>query len=331
MNSRKRITYLDIAKGFAIMAVIIGHTTWAPEKLVWFLFTWHLPLFFLVAGFTFRPKTTRQILEGSAKRLLLPYLVICLVLAVRLSVTGGIGVLGSRIVATLFAYSGPHPWVKISPQVPSVGSIWFLPAMFWCRVAFNWIVRFRYKYLWAFLIAVIATFVGFYWIVLPFSILEGLSALTFFSIGHFANQYQTELKTVKYWLLPVGLLCWCWQFSHPQISMAICRYVCYPIDVIGACFATWCIIVISKWMSQYYRISFIVLWFGINSLTVLCMHNLESYGINYARLDLPLDSFSIVVIRMLIVMASTIILSYWGIARSVFGLKRFSEVCFSTE
>lgn len=44
-----RIAYLDAAKGCAILSVILSHL-WIPE-LTHLLFSFHMPLFFVLAGY----------------------------------------------------------------------------------------------------------------------------------------------------------------------------------------------------------------------------------------------------------------------------------------
>ena len=50
---KKRIEWIDISKGIAILLVIFGHVSilpWAPYKKL--IFSVHMPLFFIVAGLT---------------------------------------------------------------------------------------------------------------------------------------------------------------------------------------------------------------------------------------------------------------------------------------
>lgn len=42
------------------------------------IFSFHMPLFFILAGYTFRPKPWRELLSGSVSRLLVPYVVLAL-------------------------------------------------------------------------------------------------------------------------------------------------------------------------------------------------------------------------------------------------------------
>lgn len=74
----KRLDWIDIAKGIAMILVIVGHTVPNPSPLRHAIFSFHMPVFFILAGYTFRPKPWRELLSGSMSRLLVPYVVLAL-------------------------------------------------------------------------------------------------------------------------------------------------------------------------------------------------------------------------------------------------------------
>lgn len=57
---KKRILWLDIAKAIAIFAMIEGHTAPYGGALRNFIYSFHMPLFFIATGFTTRAVTTWQ-------------------------------------------------------------------------------------------------------------------------------------------------------------------------------------------------------------------------------------------------------------------------------
>ena len=42
---------IDIMKGISILCVMIGHTYWCPRWLYIFIFSFHIPLFFIISGY----------------------------------------------------------------------------------------------------------------------------------------------------------------------------------------------------------------------------------------------------------------------------------------
>lgn len=69
----KRIDWIDVAKGYGIIGVIIGHIT-TPVLTVW-IYTFHIPLFFFLSGYLFHPKGSfLDFCKRKVRSLLVPYL-----------------------------------------------------------------------------------------------------------------------------------------------------------------------------------------------------------------------------------------------------------------
>lgn len=75
----KRKTYIDIAKGIATILVIIGHCNYTNSKLVAWLYTFHMPLFFIINGLFIslnKYPTLKDFTKKKAKSLLIPYFIL---------------------------------------------------------------------------------------------------------------------------------------------------------------------------------------------------------------------------------------------------------------
>lgn len=57
MEKEKRITYVDIAKGFGMLLVVIGHSN-PPEIMYRYIALFHMPFFFFISGFLYSEKAT---------------------------------------------------------------------------------------------------------------------------------------------------------------------------------------------------------------------------------------------------------------------------------
>ena len=74
-----RINAIDVAKGIGILCIVLGHIV--PNSYVarW-LYAFHVPLFFLLSGFTYSLKEDKKAFYlNKAKRLLLPYLIFAVI------------------------------------------------------------------------------------------------------------------------------------------------------------------------------------------------------------------------------------------------------------
>lgn len=95
----KRLDWIDIAKGVAIILVIVGHTVPNPSPLRHAIFSFHMPVFFILAGYTFRPKPWCELLSGSVSRLLVPYVVLALAWQVPTFLMSGAPLTSGALVA----------------------------------------------------------------------------------------------------------------------------------------------------------------------------------------------------------------------------------------
>lgn len=137
----KRLDWIDIAKGIAMILVIVGHTVPNPSPLRHAIFSFHMPVFFILAGYTFRPKPWRELLSGSVSRLLVPYVVLALAWQVPTFLMSGVSLTSGTLVAGLktlvFASGVDVPGLGVT----AVGMAWFLAALFTSRLLFNALVR----------------------------------------------------------------------------------------------------------------------------------------------------------------------------------------------
>lgn len=74
--TKEQSTGMSIAKGIAIIAMVAGHAE-GPELITNFIYTWHMPLFFMAAGYFFSEKAVDAPWDFVSKRfrkLYLPFL-----------------------------------------------------------------------------------------------------------------------------------------------------------------------------------------------------------------------------------------------------------------
>lgn len=72
-----RIEYVDVAKGIGAFLVILGHVT-ENGLFQAIIYAFHMPLFFVLSGITFRLKDGESILKflnNKFKNILIPYLI----------------------------------------------------------------------------------------------------------------------------------------------------------------------------------------------------------------------------------------------------------------
>ena len=138
---RTRIAWIDALRGIAMYFVVLGHTFPVPDvPLRMWIYSFHMPLFFLVSGLTWRePRGTfRDYVKRSAKNLLLPYAVLNVVIyCMKFVLRTAFDMYKNRgFVQPLIAFA-----LGMDENLPCIQT-WFLPTLFLTQLL-NFLI-FRY-------------------------------------------------------------------------------------------------------------------------------------------------------------------------------------------
>ena len=141
LNQREscRLKWIDIAKGIAILCVIIGHSCDGFVRIL--IYSFHMPLLFIISGYTIKESPIDGIVERElkdAKRLLIPCLwvrfagVLYEIFYLRKDFISSII---QNINALLWGNHISYRYGCLTLQM--VGFIWFLIALFWAKLLYR--------------------------------------------------------------------------------------------------------------------------------------------------------------------------------------------------
>ena len=319
---KQRIAAFDIMKGIAILLVIVGHCQLIPKWIPHWIYSFHMPLFFLISGWFYKGySNTNDFLKKNYQRLLIPFLFTTLIMVIYNLVAtirySNWGIMKEQLVAIAFPTGIYRPWMWQFLTGPSeIGPIWFLISLFWCRIITDFLIHKRMP-IWAiFLIAIAATLTDNYLINLPFGILPGISAITFYLIG-----YIFSSRLIPIWVIILCVICWPLAIHFSSLGMSHCIYHIYPLDVLGACGGTIVIWYISRFIEKHTKItSQCLIWIGQGSLAVLCIHTLQKNCYVLEHIPLPNTWYVQLPLEVLITVGLTWICSKILFTRKVFGL-----------
>lgn len=284
--AKQRLAEFDIAKGIAIICVILGHLhIWNIVRVV---FTFHMPIFFLISGYFLSTcNNLMDYIQLKGKQLLIPYYVTCFFICC-FSIPVSI-ILKRNIISQLKIWacgsiygSGGAPGIWHS--FPSfIGALWFLLALFWgvCIVRYifeNYQNNLRLS---AFCILIIS-YVGWataqrVW--LPFSIQAGMTASGFIFLGYLAKKYDILSKhfsKATYFFL-ISIVIWCIKF-YKNLAMVNCVFKNGFMDILGALAASFLILKSCQWIENkncMRPIIDILSWYGRYSILILAFHIIE--------------------------------------------------------
>ncbi len=289
---KKRIEWIDCARGIAILLVIVGHgVDGFPRALI---FSFHMPLFFILSGRTSRYSAdTREWFEKmrmSARHLLVPAIIVYLMrttvtlwqtpkLLCDLSYWKG-------FIRTFFFASGvdiENSGIFGGVQVGAMGIPWFFFALFFGRTLYDYVhMKFSGKWLAAVCMAVSVAGVvlgKIQW--MPFSLDIALAVMPFFCMGDFLRRVNLEKVTWK--ILTVSCALWLITLmaEHPDwnqwtyMELAWRRYPLYPLCYVTAAAGSlfWC--EVSILALRLGRPASLFLFLGKNSMYMLCVHMMD--------------------------------------------------------
>ena len=277
----------DIAKGFAIICVILGHSEelGVPTSLVKAIFTFHMPLFFIVSGYFTRQDVVlnRAYVMRCARSTLLPYAITCAIVLLLFAIRtllfwpeGLADIMGTAVPAALYGTGTPEP--PLPPGVTSIGAIWFLLALFWAKLFLAVVNRSPYAP-----VAILVLFLwGYYsgWMFwLPLSIQAGACATLFLYLGQKIRESDLLAPgrlSPLLWLVAAATWLMCINMGYKLVMASNAYPGDMVVDILGGLCGTLCVIKTSQLVARHLlALGRPLAWLGTITLPVFCMHLVE--------------------------------------------------------
>lgn len=285
----KRIEWIDVVKGLAIILVIVGHTI-HPRSFSWIvIFTFHMPIFFIISGFLYKPRGPHEIIAKKSKRLLIPYFSTCFLLLISVVIINyfnhtdfeGISYSFSHLMLAFLYGNGVVP-PKTYPlsDVWQVGMLWFLLCLFLAELLFSSIMMItKNKNPNYFPLAVITTAVVGYvishFIFLPWNTDLAMIALVYLYIGYEMRKISFDSVKIPMYIFVCMILFWIQTIHIGGIEMSSRTYPLFPFSLLGSICASILFIQGCKIISKVEMIKKPLAFLGSESLIILCFHQLE--------------------------------------------------------
>lgn len=283
---KNRIGYIDIARGIAIICIILGHLGNANINRV--VFTFHVPIFFLITGyFTNDNQTMVEFVKRKFRTLIIPYMITCGMIIALAAIfafpSEGLGGVKTAIYEWGYAslYGAGDSYTEPF-YIKAIGALWFLWATFWGSVLLRVAIKLEGILRVLFVCGIAgAGYISCKLFWFPLSIQAGCGAVLFMYIGYMYRQeeslFNNLTKETKCFLKIAAAVIWLNFIKNFQgfwlVHFHIGRGV---IDVFSCLCACICVIEISKWIEQFTpKIGKWIGFLGKNSLLLLCVHIIE--------------------------------------------------------
>lgn len=338
----ERNQYVDVARGIAMICIVLGHL--GNSEINHVVFTFHVTIFFLLSGYYISARTSVwEFIKKKVRTLIVPYAITCLMVLALLVPFNILFNNGNENLTRLRQYffaalygagdSYQKPFV-----ICGIGAIWFLLATFWGVIILRLLLNLRHSWLRP-LIVIIVFLAAYYsrsicWF--PLSIQAGGGALLFMYIGYIGKSVVPAFKNSRI-EIKISVLCmamWTWiEFiiNFQSFWLVHCDIGRGAIDVFGSICACCCVLFIS-WLICLKRnfIASSLAYLGRYSLLVLSVHLVELdtfwwwtcasmiFGNNITEVGYL---WFRIVGKFIIIIPCVIILSKWKFSRKVFGYK----------
>lgn len=297
----KRIDFYDVAKGIAILSVILFHSGVDIECVRSAILSYSLQMFFVIAGIFFRNNSLMLHIKSKGVRLIKPYIYTCVVMiiisAVFLYLDGAtkqviIDETYNWILASIYgagiSYNLWYTWFGANESAihihwwnRGIGAIWFLLALYWSFIFLQLSLRVKYSWLLVAMMAFISCYTAdVIW--LPFSIQAGMFATVFVFLGYQIKTYNLQNYLDNKIIIIISGVLWItglyFGFGDLYMVMNFFGNVHYDyiLYIVTSCIGSYFVLGISKFISDHNcwnnNVNSFLLFCGRNSLFILCAH-----------------------------------------------------------
>ncbi len=321
IRSAEQYDFIDLLKGFGIFLVVWGHTM-VPRSVL--IYSFHMPLFFVISGFLHKDKPLKEFLLGRIFRLYLPYALFTVVswlfYLAMLGLQGRGDLIGDHLPKIISLFTGTGRNGGNDP-------IWYLTCLMVVSVLF-WLLDHGVKkpgrlFLAALLISGLGYYLSLRRIFLPFKVDVALTALLFYWFGCYARR-QNLLQWIKRLnrVTAIGFLSVCMALYFylawlnvdltgiPKVSMISNNLGNYFLFYLAALFAIVFLFIVGYRIGSIHCLNYL----GHNSLIVLAAHKplLSLFNLSLdSYVDVESEFYGIV-ISVIVIIAILPLIKLWN-------------------
>ncbi len=267
---KKRIGWIDIAKGIAIICTIVGHSI-GKARVVSLIFSFHMPLFFMLSGYTLKKIPLSELKLATVKdfkRLIIPVLIVFAV----------------DFLLQLFLFGASVP-VLLKTDIKKIlwgtlnkggGVLWFLIALFYSkfffRIVLNKIPKYREMFL---LVGTYIFSVPKLKIELPQNFDLIFVGMLFMDAGYILRNSVDEDSPKLEKLGVIAFFIWIYLVRNKKIYVDLAQRIYPVLAIIAAICGALCVIQLCKLFECSKLLTKVTGFFGKRSLDLLCIHQLD--------------------------------------------------------
>ncbi|MDL2058273.1 acyltransferase family protein [Limosilactobacillus reuteri] len=287
----KRIQWVDIVKGIAILSMIMGHSlTGAPGEtlLSLLIYSFHMPIFFIMSGFTTKIlDSKKEILEKVirlSKKILIPTIIIVVVCTVeRIAFNIYDKDVFFKAIGSALFYAQPTPLRGHY----TVDAMWFLIVFFWSKgffYAVTYLMGLDYAgVVFGVLAYICNSFSNTIWLIQSWDLVP-LGCLFMWIGGEFKKNYPV-IKEKQVSIFLIAFVIWMYGFQNQvRVDMATRLFPNFVFCLIFIVSASFCIIYFSEGISGT-KLGDCLAFFGRETLPLLYINAIDFFWIWGTKID----------------------------------------------
>lgn len=269
-----RLVWLDVARGAGIVMVVAGHSFNDPAiRSPIFLF--HMPLFFMLAGFTMKGEPIGAMLAKRVPSLLVPYA--CWFVVVTLVDIALGSIFGHPAALNWAAPLGALETALYGGQLlkGSYAVFWFITCLFLAQMAFGWLLLHVPRLIdWRWVVAMATclalTYLAHRFSPSPWNAAIAPAAMIFLYAGQAFRHYGTRTNL---WVdLAIAALALAALFFADPLDMKYAKFGTPGLSLIGALALSYTFVRLMQLVARVPYLTGALAWVGGASLTVMFLH-----------------------------------------------------------
>ena len=290
-NSRKRIEWVDMSKGAAILLVIVGHTIGNP-LLRGLIFSFHMPLFFILSGYTSRCPDNKTALWAKTKNglqhLIVPAYIIYIVRMILLIILKDKETNVIECSLSMVFVSGYRTSFS-GMEIPEFGMMWFLVVLFGMKFLYETIsmlTKNRYMFIISVVVSTSGVIIGRI-MFLPLSFDLIMSSMLFFNIGQELKAFDLNdkylLKLIASGVVWTGMFVLIFVSADSYLEMATRKYPMYPLCYVMAAAGSLTVCLIMMKLEKISIVTKAFGWVGKNSIYLFIVHAFDTLWLDMLK------------------------------------------------
>jgi len=339
MASERKV-YIDIAKGIAMVCVVLAHLGIYNINRV--VFNFSVAIFFIITGYFISNKQTiKDFIYKKIETLIVPYFFVSIVILVftifkNEFFDGGMGtkeLIKNTLLSILYG-TGADGVEFLGIEIAGIGVIWFLLATFWASIVLRLLLDKKPMIRLLMVITVLVLSCSTAKILfLPFSIQPAGLGLFYMYVGYLARQVEPHLKVhsteLKVLLSIVAIWCWVESVVDYKWFLVVLADVGRGMtDLVRSICGCYGIILLAKLFEKSSVLSRLFSYIGKYSIMFMSIHLIELRFLPrneivdlLVKMGVPemVSFWSVVILRLILITSLVAILSRNNLIRKIFG------------